>query len=165
MKKVLLGVVLGVSFTVGAIGAVGFVGAGAGMNWVKSAQAASSDSVAMQLSRLVLSKDNYSAMIKQVMQGMMQASGQPADAKTEAKLEAVILEALPYNEMLQFNAKVYGSRFKDSELQDIITFYKTPTGAKLVKEQPNISGDVGQLMGKIIPERLPALMKKHGLTK
>ena len=159
MKKLLVGVLLGVSVA----GAAAVTGAGS--SWVRSAHAASSDSVAMQLSRLVLGKDSYSAMIKQVMQGMMQASGQPADAKTQAKLEAVMLEALPYDEMLQFNAKVYGSRFKDSELQDVIAFYKTPTGAKLVKELPNISGDVGQLVGKIIPERLPALMKKHGLTK
>ena len=154
MKKMLVGVVLGVSVAAGAVGT----------SWVSNARAASSDSVAMQLSRLVLSKENYGAMIKQVMQSMLQASGQPADAKTQAKLEAVMLEALPYDEMLQFNAKVYGSRFKDSELQDIIAFYKTPTGTKLVKELPGISGDVGALVGKMIPQRLPALMKKHGLT-
>jgi len=154
MKKMLVGVVLGVSVAAGAVGT----------SWVNHAQAASSESVAMQLSRLVLSKDSYQAMIKQVMASMMAASGQPTDAKTQAKLEAVMLEALPYDEMLQFNAKVYGSRFKDSELQDIIAFYKTPTGVKLVKELPNISGDVGALVGKLIPQRLPALMKKHGLT-
>ncbi len=154
MKKMLVGLVLGVSVAAGAVGT----------SWVNHAQAASSESVAMQLSRLVLSKDNYQAIIKQVMQSMIQASGQQADAKTQAKLEAVMLEALPYDEMLAFNAKVYGSRFKDSELQDIITFYKTPTGTKLVKELPSISGDVGALVGKMIPQRLPALMKKHGLT-
>jgi hypothetical protein len=98
------------------------------------------------------------------MQSMMQASRQPADANTQAKLESVMLEALPYDEMLQFNANVYGSRFNDREMQDIITFYKTPAGAKLVKALPGISGEVGQFVGKIIPERLPALMKKYGLT-
>jgi hypothetical protein len=159
MKKMLVGVVLGVS----AVGAA-LAGAGAGSSWVRSAHAASSDSVAMQLSRLVLSKDSYTSMIKQMMQSMLQAMGQPTDAKTQAKFEAVVLEALPYDEMLQFNAKVYSARFKDSELQDVIAFYKTPTGAKLVRELPNISGDVGAMVGKIIPERLPALMKKHGLT-
>ena len=155
MKKILVGVVLSVS----ALTAV------AVPRWVGSAHAATADSAAMQLSRLVLSKEGYESTIKQMMQGMVQASGQEADPKTMQKLQAVMLEALPYNEMLQFNAKVYGSRFKDSEIQDIIAFYKTPTGTKLVKELPNISGEVGQLVGKIIPERLPALMKKHGLTK
>lgn len=133
---------------------------------VRSARAASSDSASagMQLSRLVLSKSTYQAMTKQMIDSMMKASGQPADEKTQQKLSAVMAEALPYDEMLQLNAKVYSDRFKDSEIQDIISFYKTPTGAKLVRELPNISGEVGALVGKIIPERLPALLKKHGLT-
>jgi hypothetical protein len=160
MKQILIGIVFGVSAS-----ALGLVVTSEDSSWVKSAHAATSDSFAMQLSRLVLSKDSYSAMIRQVMQGMIQASGQPADAKTQAKLEAVMLEAMPYDEMLQLNATVYGARFNDGELRNIIVFYKTPAGAKLVKELPNISADVGQIMGKIIPERLPALMKKHGLTK
>jgi uncharacterized protein len=131
---------------------------------VRSAHAASSDSVAMQLSRLVLNKSTYESMVKQMMDSMMNASGQAPDAKTQKELTAVVMEALPYDEMLKFNAKVYGERFKDSELQEVIAFYKTPTGAKLVRELPNISGEVGQLVGKIIPERLPALLKKHGIT-
>lgn len=155
MKKLLIGVVLGVAG----------LSVAAGTEWVGSAHAASPDSVAMQLSRLVLTKDGYESVIKQMMQGMLQASGQLPDAKTQKELQAVMLEVLPYDEMLQFNAKVYGKRFKDSELQDIIAFYKTPTGAKLVKSMPDISGDVGALVGKIVPERLPAIMKKHGLGK
>jgi hypothetical protein len=146
--------VLALALSLGVVGGAGSL---------PSARAASSDSVAMQLSRMVLSKSTYEAMVKQMMDSMMQAMGQQPDAKTQKEMTAVVMEALPYDEMLQFNAKVYGERFKDSELQDIISFYKTPTGAKLVRELPNISGEVGALVGKIIPERLPALMKKHGL--
>ena len=160
MKKMLVGLLLGVSAPAALVGAV----TGVGTSWVGSAHATSGDSVAMQLSRLVLSKDSYSSMIKQIMQGMVQASRQPADANTQAKLESVMLEALPYDEMLQFNANIYGSRFSDREMREIITFYKTPTGARLVKELPGLSGEVGQFVGKIIPERLPALLKKYGLT-
>ena len=156
MKKVWLGVV---------VAAVG-LGAVAGESVVRPAVAATStsDSVAMQLSRLVLTKSTYEAMVKQMMDSMLQATGHPPDAKTQREMNAVVMEALPYEDMLKFNAKVYGERFKDSELQEIITFYKTPVGTKLVKELPGISGEVGQLVGKILPERLPALMKKHGLA-
>lgn len=156
MKKVWLGVV---------VAAVG-LGAVLGESVVRPASAATStsDSVAMQLSRLVLTKSTYEAMIKQMMDSMLQATGHPPDAKTIKEMNAVVIEALPYDDMLKFNAKVYGERFKDSELQEIITFYKTPVGAKLVKEMPGISGEVGALVGKLLPERLPALMKKHGLA-
>jgi hypothetical protein len=132
---------------------------------VPSAQAATSDSVAMQLSRLVLSKATYEAMVKQMMESISKAMGQGTDDKTQKKLASIMLEALPYEEMLQFNAKVYGERFKDSELQDIITFYKTPTGAKLVRELPNISAEAGGFAGKVVTERLPGLMKKYGITQ
>lgn len=162
MKKLLVSISLGVAATVSLVGIS--PRADLKMSLFRSAHAASADSVAVQLSRLVLSKDSYSSMIKQVTQGMLRASGQPGDAQTQAKFEVVMVEALPYEEMLQLNTKIYSSRFKESELQDIVTFYKTPTGAKLAKELPKISGDVGLLIGTIISERLPALMKKHGLT-
>jgi len=156
MKKLWVSLVV-VGIGLGALGAE---------SALRPAQAAtsSSDSVAMQLSRLVLTKSTYESMVKQMMDSMLQASGQAPDAKTQKEMTAVVMEALPYDEMLKFNAKVYGERFKDSELQEIITFYKTPVGTKLVRELPSISGEVGQLVGKIIPERLPALLKKHGLT-
>ena len=154
VKKLLVGVVL-------AVGAVSVV---TGTDWMRSAHAASADSTAMRLSRMVMTKDTYEGMVKQMMQNMMAASGQAPDAKTEQQLEAVVMEALPYEELLQFNAKIYGDRFKESELEDIITFYKTPTGTKLLHETPAIMGEVGTMVGKLIPERLPALLKKHGLT-
>jgi len=153
VKKLVIGLVLGLTG----------LGVAAGSTWVESAHAATADSPAMKLSRLTMSKENYTATIRQMMQGMLSAAGQPPDAKTAQKFEAVLNEALPYEEMLSFNAKVYSERFKDNEIQDIINFYKTPTGAKLVHELPSISGEVGQMVGKLIPQRLPALMKKHGL--
>jgi len=153
---------LWVSAVVVAMG-LGAVGAESALRPAHAATS-TSDSVAMQLSRLVLTKSTYESMVKQMMDSMLQASGQAPDAKTQKEMTAVVMEALPYDEMLKFNAKVYGERFKDSELQEIIAFYKTPVGAKLVRELPSISGEVGQLVGKIIPERLPALLKKHGLT-
>ncbi len=156
MKKLWLGVVV----------AVVSAGAVVGESSVRPASAATSaaDSVAMQLSRLVLTKSTYESMVKQMMDSMLAASGQAPDAKTQKEMTAVVMEALPYDEMLKFNAKVYGERFKDSELQEIITFYKTPVGVKLVQQLPSISGEVGALVGKILPERLPALLKKHGLS-
>jgi uncharacterized protein len=154
MKRILIGVMC----------AVLGLGVVAATDSVRSARAASSDSVALQLSRMVLSKSGYEQMTKQMVDSILSASGQAADDKTKQKLAAVVLEALPYDEMLQLNAKVYGERFKDGELQDIITFYKTPTGLKLVRELPNISGEVGTTVAKVVQERLPALLKKHGLT-
>ena len=157
MKKLLLGLALG-------LGTVGAVTVGTGL---APAHAAASESVAMQLSRVVMSPDGYKELIKQSTAGIIagiKSQGQEIPKDFAKKMEAVVAEALPYEELLAFNAQVYGSRFSDKELQDLITFYKTPTGAKLVRLLPAISGEVGQKLGILLPQRLPALMKKHGLT-
>lgn len=157
MKKLLVGLALGVA-------TLGGVTLGAGR--FTPAQAAS-ESTAMQLSRVVLSKDGYQELVKQSTAGIIagiKSQGQELPKDFAKKMEAVVAEALPYDELLAFNAQVYGSRFSDKELQDLITFYKTPTGAKLVRLLPAISGEVGQKLGVLLPQRLPALMKKHGIA-
>jgi len=157
MKKLLVGLALGVA-------TLGGVTLGAGR--FTSAQAAAAESTAMQLSRVVLSKDGYQELVKQSTAGIIagiKSQGQDLPKDFAKKMEAVVAEALPYDELLTFNAQVYGSRFSDKELQDLITFYKTPTGAKLVRLLPAISGEVGQKLGVLLPQRLPALMKKHGI--
>jgi hypothetical protein len=154
MKKLLIGVVLGLC----SAGAVTFT------LHEREAQAAS-DSKAMQLSRMAMSKDTYKELVKQTMQGIsasLQAQGQGLPADKLKQLELAVAEALPYEELLAFNAQIYGSRFSDKELDDIIAFYKTPTGAKLIKLLPDIAGEVAKKVGGLIPQRLPAALKKHG---
>ena len=124
--------------------------------------------VAMELSKLALPQSTYDQMVSQMTQGMLQgsqASGATPPADAAQKLTRVVKEALPYAEMLQFNAQVYGERFSDKELGDIIAFYKTPTGSKVVREMPGIMQEVGLKVGEILPQRMPELMKKHGLIQ
>ena len=157
MKKLLVGLALG-------LGTLAAVTVGAGFTPAEAA--APSESMAMQLSRVVLSKDGYQDLIKQSTAGIIagiKSQGQELPKDFAKKMEAVVAEALPYEELLAFNSQVYGSRFSDKELQDLITFYKTPTGSKLVRLLPAISGEVGQKLGNLLPQRLPGLMKKHGI--
>jgi uncharacterized protein len=128
--------------------------------------AKSSDGLALTLSKLMLTDETYSQTLQQVSAGIAQsmaAAGGRMPPDFADKIEKVVREALPRNEMLQFNAQVYGSRFSDPELQEIIDFYKTPTGIKILREMPSISREVSVKVGQLIPQRLPELMKKHGL--
>ena len=158
MKKLLVGMALG----------LGLCGATAVTLTLEQREAhAAADSKAMQLARLMLSKDSYGEMLKQTVQGIaasLQAQGQPIPPDRQKKFEAAVAEAMPYDEILQFNTQIYGSRFSDKELDDIIAFYKTPTGSKLIKLMPEITGEAAKKIGALIPQRLPALLKKHGLT-
>jgi uncharacterized protein len=122
---------------------------------------------AKQLVAIVVPRDAYERTITQVMQQMiaaMRAQGQTIPADGEPKLKAAVLEVLPYDELIVWNAEVYAKHFSDKELDDLIRFYKTPTGKKAAKILPDLMGEVGAKMGQIMPARLPAALKKHGLT-
>lgn len=132
-----------------------------------SAQAkGGSEALALSLAKIMLTDDIYSQMLQQMTSGIAQsvaAGGGKAPPDFAEKLEKVVREALPRADMLQFNAQVYGSRFSDPELQQIIDFYQTPTGSKILREMPGVTREVMLKVGQLIPERLPKLMKKHGL--
>jgi hypothetical protein len=156
MKKLLVGLMLGACL-------------GGAAAWTATATEAhaASEATALKLSRLVVSKETYREMLKQMLGGMvngLKAQGQTFTPDKQKKLEAVLNEALPYDDILALNAKIYGARFSDKELEDVIAFYETPTGAKLIKELPGITGEAMQKVSEILPQRLPVLMKKHGLT-
>jgi hypothetical protein len=117
--------------------------------------------------RLVTPPDRWDDMVKQMgaqMTGASAAQGVRLPADFQEKLESVLNEAIPYEEMLEWSAEIYAKRFTTKELKDLASFYETPLGRKLARELPGIMGEVGQKMGTLLPKRLPALMKKHGLA-
>ncbi len=140
----------------------GLVGYGA-----SAAQAGEAErKVALDLVRLVTPRESYEAMIKQMINQMipaMKAQGSQFPPNVEEKMRKAITEAISYDEVIDWTADVYANRFSVGELRELIGFYKTPLGRKLAKLMPDISGEAGRKMGTIIPQRLPAAMKKHGL--
>jgi hypothetical protein len=121
----------------------------------------------IDLVHLVLPTEAYAAMIDQASGQMMMAMSQrgaqpPTDAVT--RLKKVVMECAPYEEMVGWTADVYASRFSLGEIQDLSTFYRTPTGRKAARLIPELMGEVGKKMGGLMMERMPAAMKKYGLT-
>lgn len=123
--------------------------------------------VTMELVQLVTPQETYQAMISTMSTQMMASLSQsgakmPPDAAT--KMGKAVMEALPYNDLAQWTVEIYASRFTTDEIKQMITFYKTPVGKKAAKLLPEISGEIGKKMGPIVMQRLPAAMKKVGLT-
>jgi hypothetical protein len=123
--------------------------------------------VAVRLSRMIMSEETYKLTLRQMLQGMTQgsqAAGKPLPQDYPQKLALVLEEAMPLKELQQRSAQVYATHFSDKELKDVIAFYETPTGAKMMKKTPELMQDIGVYMAQILPQRLPPLMKKHGLA-
>lgn len=73
------------------------------------------------------------------------------------------------SELLDEVAKVYAERFTEPELKTLITFYKSPAGQKMVKEEPGIIDETlrraqtwGDALSSQVMDRFREEMKKKG---
>jgi uncharacterized protein len=122
---------------------------------------------ARELVTLVMPREAYEQSIQQMttqMLGTLRAQGQQIAEGAEQKVKAAVIDVLPYDELQSWTAEIYGRHFTARELGDLIAFYKTPTGRKAARLLPELMGEVGAKMAQIMPQRLPAALKKHGVT-
>jgi len=130
-------------------------------------EAKATKTATIELMRAIVPPEAYNAMLDQMYQQMSQgmrqmgAAGIPAD-KQEA-LKAAVKECIPYDDLLTWTGEVYARHFTKKEIEDLAAFYKTPTGKKVARMIPTLSGEVGQKMGPLLMTRLPAALKKHGI--
>lgn len=121
---------------------------------------------ALELVKKVVPKDSYEQMVGQMTSAMtdqFRQSGDKLPADFDAKMRAVVLEVMAYDEVLAWTAEIYASRFTVEELREISKFYDTAVGKKLMKLLPELGGEVGKKIATTLPERMPAALKKHGL--
>jgi hypothetical protein len=122
--------------------------------------------LAIELTHLAFPKDNYGTMLEQMttnMMASMKQSGAPVGPGDAQKVKAAVTEVLPYDELAQWNAEIYATKFTADELKELIKFYGTPVGKKAARLLPEISGEVGKKIGPLMVQRLPAALKKQGL--
>ena len=123
---------------------------------------------ALDLMHLILPREAYALMIQQMSEQMidnMRQGGAQIPPDVASKMKLIIEEILPYQDMMDWNAEIYSRRFSVSEIRALVAFYKTPVGQKLARALPDISGEAGKKIGMVMMERLPLIMKKHGMSK
>ena len=154
------------TYAMGLVLALG-MGVAAGSLLAKPAHADGTADVARELTQLVMPKDGYQKMMQQMANGMvegMSRSGSPVPKDFPGKMMTVVQEALPYEEQISFMTKLYSTRFSQGELKDMVTFYKTPTGSKLVKELPNIMRESAIWASDLPPRRTDAARTSMSCT-
>ena len=126
--------------------------------------------LALQLVELVQPESSYRAGLEQMMDQMLpsleaqaRASGKALPADTRQRMNAALLEVVPYPEMKQWSAEMYAQRFTSAELKELLKFYRTPLGRKLASKLPEIMGEAGKKVGEVLPQRIPAALRRHGL--
>ena len=119
------------------------------------------------LMRQIMPPEAYDAVLDQMYQqmsaSMKQAGGGTMSPKQQKGMKAAVKEALPYDDLLTWTGEIYAKHFTKKEIDDIAAFYATPTGKKVARLLPALSGEMGAKMGPLLMTRLPAALKKHGI--
>jgi uncharacterized protein len=112
---------------------------------------------AHELMVIVKPEDRFKAMLPVMMQNLKPAvvQGRPEVEKQYDATMPVLLEKAQkrVDELANTIASIYASNFTAQELRDLIAFYQTPTGKKLLERQTVIAQQsmaAGQELGRAV---------------
>jgi hypothetical protein len=115
---------------------------------------------------------NSEKMIGEMMNNMLpaliqQATGQIQNGDVKAKLDAYmesVIDAakeLSYKVMNEEMPLIYDRHFSHDEIKDLIKFYESPTGKKILEITPELTKDVmNVMMTRYMPEFQAKMMKE-----
>lgn len=121
---------------------------------------------ARELQRLVFPKEQWNKMVDQMMAQMGVPPGELSkdlDPKKVKAMRAALEELVPYEEAFGWGAEIAAKELTVPEMQELMAFYKTPLGQKMMNVMPKIAGETFRKIAEVAPQRMPAVMKKHGL--
>lgn len=111
-----------------------------------------------------LMEKSFSAMIPAMMKQMQ---GQNKDSAAVARSQEVMKATIPVmrdilkNMMNEDMVGIYDKYFEENDLKDIIAFYKTPSGQKFLRTQPEIQKELMPIMfQKYVPQISRAMKEK-----
>jgi hypothetical protein len=139
------------------------------------------DPGALKVARQVLDAMHASATSDQMVQQMMmsmsaglEAANPGKGAEVQKLLSEVLLPELSRvkPEMLDATANIYAANFSADELKQMLAYYQSDIGRKVIERLPNLIQEQGQvaraLVGKMMPDvlaKLQAAIAARGLNK
>src|SRR5580692_5141897 len=145
------------------------------LSWTCVAQTSADDSPAtkedveryLQVTR---SHDMMKKMVAAMAQGERQMVHElylkdkedlPADyeSKMTARMDGMF-DNMPWDEMVQAMAPVYQKHFTKGDIDNLIAFYSSPTGEKLLREMPSIMADGMQTITPVISKYVQTVTKQ-----
>lgn len=116
---------------------------------------------ARELVAAMRATDQFKALLPTIMQGIKPSivQGRPEVERDFDAVMPVILEGASrrVDHLGDMLADIYASNFSVDEIHDLIAFYQTPTGQKLLQRQPVIARQsmaAGQLWGQQLVSEL-----------
>lgn len=133
-----------------------------------SARAAdAAPAVATELSRLVLPEDTWDRMERaigeQTQQHIVQnlrQRGMQLPPEFGPRFTEEFRKMLSYREILELQAALLARHYTAQELQDLLAFYRTPLGRKVIQVMPDVMQEVNGRMLVLVQERMPAMIER-----
>lgn len=125
---------------------------------------------AMRLARTLNPEESYRDRLRTMYASMTPMFAQAAQQGTlpadfGERMTKVMDEVMPYDTFIRIFGEQYAERFSVDELTEILRFYTSPTGAKML----NVSTDIGvEFMKRMSAEIMPRMqdaMRKQGLIR
>ena len=77
----------------------------------------------------------------------------------QAKANAELDKAVGWNKLKPDMVKLYTSNFSEQELKDLIAFYESPVGQKVLKQMPALTAQSAQITQAKLESAVPAVNK------
>ncbi len=125
---------------------------------------------AMRLATTLNPQESYRERLSTLYASMTPMFAQAAEQGTlppdfGERMARVMDEVMPYDTFIRIFAAQYAQRFTVEEINEILRFYASPTGAKML----NVSTDIGvEFMKRVSTEIMPKMhdaMRRQGLVK
>ena len=117
--------------------------------------------------RALFSPGDYDHMMDILLDGLLDKvqpqRGHKAPADKLQTLRAVAKESMPYKDVVRWCDEVFGKHFSKRELEEIGTFFRSPTGRKFAESLPAMRTELNAMTARLIEERIRAGLRRHGL--
>ncbi len=98
-------------------------------------------------------------MARQLASSRLTPEQQKSATQFQEKLSAYVITSLSWTKLEPAYAKVYSDAYTDKELDDMIAFYKSPSGQAMVAKNPEISTKSNEIMKAKMAEMAPVIQK------
>ena len=102
-------------------------------------------------------------LFKQFSQQNVPEAKKPIFNKYMSKMVEIITETMNWDKIKSDMTDLYVSNFSENEINDMLTFYRSPTGKRFIDKMPVImkrSMEIGQKQSRIMIPKLNALLEQ-----
>lgn len=118
----------------------------------------SHERAAMEMIEITKGKEGNAAAIDMIAETMMGQN--PMAAEFQDIFIDFYKEYMKWENLLPEYVRIYCETFSEAELRELITFYKTPIGQKLVERSPRLMQETAAVSQTLMQKHMPELQRR-----